>query len=535
MLGMVACGLIVAPAAAAQSSALDPGFGTGGVLLASGGLREDCPAAFAGPIREPQGTIVAIGSAHPGQYIRRWSATGAPQVERQHNCDLRETDLIRRASGGFLTTGSPTGFQSAPVLRVKAFTPDLQLDAGFGSGGTAELDLPTESETGFALAETPDGRVIVGGLARAGGQPRWLLARLLADGRLDPDFGTGGVVLASIPGAVVAGPFDRSGIRDLLVLPDGRLVAVGTAYAEPARQPIAVVARFRPDGALDPDFDGDGVATIGFRGTAPSYARAVALAPRPPDDARLVVAGTALDPDRNPGLAVAQLTLDGQLDLAFGRRGTVVLPGGAPTDIVSATDVVPAPDGDLLVAGSVQQYPFALARYQPDGRLDRSLGGSGVACAAVAGLGEPLADVRAAAEPSGSAVLGSTLLASSDQAEWVLVRFRARSRVPLGCFGAFRSRSRGRVIIHAAFGAPGRLALDITREVNVPGPSDDTRRLRLGRAIFRPRGIGYHTISWGLRLKGKPLPRRHTYHIKPLLLDRRGRVIARPLGYSIPV
>lgn len=78
-------------------------------------------------------------------------------------------------------------------------------------------------------------------------------------------------------------------------------------------------------------------------------------------------------------LALARYRPDGALDRSFGRGGKVLTAlGPAP----GATELAIQPDGKLVAAGSTtfareERSRFALARYRPDGALDRRFGRGG--------------------------------------------------------------------------------------------------------------------------------------------------------------
>src|SRR5437763_12174475 len=79
-------------------------------------------------------------------------------------------------------------------------------------------------------------------------------AALAAPGDLDPTFGSGGEVVT---------PLDQGGVfDDVAFQPDGKVIAVG--YAGISGPHEFLVARYLPDGALDPSFGSGGVVTTGF-------------------------------------------------------------------------------------------------------------------------------------------------------------------------------------------------------------------------------------------------------------------------------
>ena len=110
---------------------------------------------------------------------------------------------------------------------------------------------------------------------------------------LDPAFGTGGVSKA--------GP-DVGGAHAMVQLADGRLILVGEQVAGDFRE--VAVARYRPDGALDPGFGGGGVVGTDV---SPGHDDGTAAALYPGD--RLMVAGTSLDQDNlHPGVFLLRYT-----------------------------------------------------------------------------------------------------------------------------------------------------------------------------------------------------------------------------------
>ena len=132
------------------------------------------------------------------------------------------------------------------------------------------------------------------------------------------------------------------------------------------------LARYQPDGSLDTSFGTNGLVTTGFGASSDGYS--VALQP----DGKIVVAGYNYGSSSN--FALARYQPDGKLDTNFGTKGLVTTDFGADTSDYGYS-VALQPDGKILVAGSSGEYPndnFALARYQPDGSLDTSFGTNGL-------------------------------------------------------------------------------------------------------------------------------------------------------------
>jgi uncharacterized delta-60 repeat protein len=215
-------------------------------------------------------------------------------------------------------------------------------------------------------------------------EPRRLLA--VAATQLDPTFGEGGALVMDLS------RYDD--LSDLLVQPDGKVVAVSNVSA-PVGQPNVLVTRHLPDGTPDPSFGEGGRAGV-VTGEFGGGVGAIALAP----DGKLVLAGSRRLP-REPAddrgfvhvhsdILVLRLHSDGTPDAAFGDSGRVEFEfadGGADDQ---AADVAVDAEGRLVVAGysddptavlrtthDVIPRAFALARLTPAGRLDETFGDNG--------------------------------------------------------------------------------------------------------------------------------------------------------------
>jgi uncharacterized delta-60 repeat protein len=263
------------------------------------------------------------------------------------------------------------------------------LDPSFGTGGSVVTtingyqDLRTS-----ALVAQPDAKLVVGGTANPSGSAGisdFALARYTADGRLDSQFGQGGLAVTNF-GARGAGVLSA-----LVRQPDGKLVAAGSLL--PASDPVQfLIVRYRVDGSLDPTFGQAGAATV----QPGSSSRAFSIALRP--DGKIVVAGVATvgsGSNSDDQVALAQLRPDGTPDPSFGSGGATTTPIGeeVATQTVNGTatrsghtasvgGVLLQPDGRIVVAGSASLSGapgFALVRFNPDGSLDSPFGTNGVA------------------------------------------------------------------------------------------------------------------------------------------------------------
>jgi uncharacterized delta-60 repeat protein len=258
--------------------------------------------------------------------------------------------LVRaRAVTVLLTVAIPFGLMSGPAMAAPGdldptFSDDGMVTSGSNNGWMFE-------EPDFSgLTLQPNGQLV--GAGDAG------LVRFNSDGTYDGalfDFNE-----APSLGAVT-------------VQADGKLLAAGHSnHSYINEKEDFLVARYGPNGTPDPTFAGNGTATLDFAARE-DQAKALAVEP----GGKIVVVGysVGLDSDDVPSkdFALARYRADGTLDPGFSGDGTRTTNFGGDD---AAYDLAVQPDGKILVAGS-SSGDFALARYEPDGRLDHTFSGDG--------------------------------------------------------------------------------------------------------------------------------------------------------------
>jgi uncharacterized delta-60 repeat protein len=235
------------------------------------------------------------------------------------------------------------------------YTLDGTLDPAFGVGGIVTTNFEGDSyDDPYAMVLEPDGRIVVGGCSNTGGgigrlfgADNLALARYLPNGLIDPSFGDSGKVV------VDAGSMVES-IRGLALDPQGRLVAAGRPGGE--RRGDLLLARFRPDGRLDPTFGTTPSGlTVTDLGTAEEGLSAVAVAP----DGTILAGGIAA-PHPNGDLLVVRYDATGGFDRTFADNGLATVDVGGRDDRLRALSL--QPDGNIVVVGS-SETNFVVARF----------------------------------------------------------------------------------------------------------------------------------------------------------------------------
>jgi uncharacterized delta-60 repeat protein len=251
--------------------------------------------------------------------------------------------------------------------------PNGSLDTSFSGDGRRLVDVEGSWDSANDVVRQADGRIVVAGGAELGTNRRFVLARFLPSGRLDPTFSSDGKQYTDVR---AGGGGDTGGMSSpgddeahgLGMQPDGKIVAVGGTYVArigPTRWNYDVaLVRYKPSGALDPTFSSDGKQTTDFTG---EYDAAQGLVVQP--DGRIVVAGTASTHDGNPdrnfadrNFGLARYTATGRLDPTFSSDGKTMTGFGANEE--TAEDILRQPDGKLVAGGGTLGPRFALARYR---------------------------------------------------------------------------------------------------------------------------------------------------------------------------
>jgi uncharacterized delta-60 repeat protein len=235
------------------------------------------------------------------------------------------------------------------------------LDRSFGHKGSVATTMPALTPAGSvpgdataaALLAQPDGRQILLGSSETGDSSDFALARYFGDGTLDRSFGVGGKVIT--PFGADPGASDAHATAAAITA-DQRVIVAGL-IGEPTTGQLAL-ARYTPDGALDPSFGKGGEVVL------PSLPAGTAVTVQP--DGKILVAGNSPGPTHKA--AIARLNADGSLDSGFGSGGVVDLSNGG---VVPRTVFV-EPGGGIVVAGG-----NGLLGLQANGAVDGAFGHNG--------------------------------------------------------------------------------------------------------------------------------------------------------------
>ena len=335
-------------------------------------------------------TLAAVAIPANGSLDATFAHHGRQMTDFHRLADAGE-DVAVLPDKRFVVVGSAsTAFDGDPdygeEFAIARYRPNGRLDRSFSGDGkrTVNFNGGSRDESATAVRVQPNGKIVVAGTSFQGDRTRggtgvdFAVVRLLPDGRLDPRFGDHGKRLFD---------FDNNGYSDaargLALQPDGRIVIAGYSdFSTTERDLDVAVARLRRDGSFDRSFGGDGRKTSNFGWGSEEAPEDVAVT----KSGRIVVAGSVTNFPGGDGtdFLVVRYRPNGRLDHSFSGDGAKATTFGHP--VVNGDDVgggvALEPHGKIVVGGLTSKSvtdlsDFAVVRYRPDGRLDRSFAGNG--------------------------------------------------------------------------------------------------------------------------------------------------------------
>jgi uncharacterized delta-60 repeat protein len=362
LLGILCLAMTWPASLRAQAGELDKTFGNGGIFLGENtGLANSVATALTilsdGKILIA-GQFQATGAVQPcvvrlaanGTLDSSFGQRGVATVSLGHGGGELFTGVVVQSNGKIVVAVSSGGADDAPVLELARFEANGMLDTSFGSAGV--LQLARGATDSRAIAQQPDGKILVGG--------GFLVARVNSDGSLDTAFGSNGFMPAISEASAIS------------LRANGQILLPASSY--------------NANGTVDTSFGILGrIATLGPVSPA-----------RVQSNGKIVAAGAVTSkvmlgqlPNATvvTGFGLTRYNSNGSLDTSFGHQGGVVTDFSSIAPSLTPSDMAIETNGNIIVAGQAVQLNstaflptpgvFALARYTPTGALDSTFGTGG--------------------------------------------------------------------------------------------------------------------------------------------------------------
>lgn len=330
----------------------DVGFGTDGVATAQLKM-SDSSAPPWGIIRGRDGTVTAALIMNRTIGLARFKSGGSLDPTFGRSGTIVH-DFEPRAS-----RHSKSRSSNDPRVIEDTHNPDFSSEGPLAVGAMDNGIVPA-----------PDGGSYFVRDFGFGGPAGSILVHFDANGFLDASFGDSGVVHIQVPGRKETVIFAAKSVEGA---EGNKIVVVG--WAGDLGSPVAVVARFHANGALDDTFGEQGFAIVEPpSGRFPTSMLFTAVHVMP--DGRIFTSGRFRENGRTAGL-LAGLDATGKRLPSFNRGEVVIFdPLGADEHRLDV-NVLSQSDGKIVVVGiayraSESKFAVLVARYMPDGSLDRS-------------------------------------------------------------------------------------------------------------------------------------------------------------------
>ncbi len=340
-----------------SDGSLDPTFSNDGVvytLIGEGTLGSAVAV-------QSDGKIVAAGYATTGRgdvfVVVRYTTHGALDTSfsqdgirtasiGQEPYDIAE-DMTIQPNGKIVVVGeSDESGLDGLDFAILRLLPDGTRDRSFSRDGERIIAFREYESLATSVAVDGGGNIVLSGTVRADTN-EIALARLLPSGAMDDSFGSNGRVVTRLP--------YLSGLGTVLVDEEGRIVGVGGTHGSPDRPRLVfLVARYLPDGSLDPAFSGDGMVTTRIGASAGAGGLAIDAT------GRILAAGTARTGPGTFAFALARYTRNGRLDTSFSGDGYLTTSIGREA-YGQAVEI--QGDGKAVAAGETLST-FIVARYR---------------------------------------------------------------------------------------------------------------------------------------------------------------------------
>jgi uncharacterized delta-60 repeat protein len=411
-------GLLALPSAAQAVGAFDQTFdGDGRVVTDFGVFDQGSDVAI-----QADGKIVAAGSSGADFALARYNPDGSldptfdgdGRVVTDFGAFDQGSDVAIQADGKIVAAGS-----SGADFALARYKPDGSLDPTFDGDGRVVTDFGADDGAN-GVAVQADGTIVAAGQSSAGvlADLDFALARYNPDGSLDPTFDGDGRVVTDFGGAF------NDQANAVAIQTDGKIVAAGLGETGLADLDFAL-ARYNPDGSLDPTLDSDGRVMTGFAGPRGFGANDLAHGVAIQADGKIVAAGgsdtTFGTTGANPrNFVLVRYNPDGSLDPTFDGDGRAVTDFGADD---FASGIAIQADGKIIAAGlsgaGANPHNFALARYNANGSLNPA-------------FGTVVTDFGADDFASGIAIQadGKIVAAGSSGGDFALARYKKRGKGP---------------------------------------------------------------------------------------------------------
>lgn len=265
----------------------------------------------------------------------------------------------------FLVTGAEQIQNSTNFsLKLIKFTSNGFIDTSFGNQGILMPDLDFESNSGGKIQIQVDGKIVIGGTSKVNENNTLIdksyFLRLNADGSLDTNFGTDGIILIS----------NNYKLTDFILESNNDIILIGNVNTNAQGTSGNIfISKYDNLGLLDSSFGTNG-RTIVSVNTFAEYANTITKQ----SDGKFLLGGSYFNTSTVTDGLIVRFLQNGQIDNTFGTNGVFQVGVSNGTDII--TDMIMTPNNQIVTTGYANystNFDFSTLRINIDITLDSNI------------------------------------------------------------------------------------------------------------------------------------------------------------------
>lgn len=265
-------------------------------------------------------------------------------------------------SDGKIVVAGTSNDATGIFFTLARYNTNGSLDNTFDTDGIVTTAIGTTQDKASSVAIQANGKIVVAGASEVGSGFVFALARYNIDGSLDSTFDNDGIVTTAVGTTIyesISDPF-----LSMVIQADGKIIIAGSSKNSNSIFCYTLV-RYNVDGSLDNTFGINGIVITSTPNSAADIGRCLAIQ----SDGKIIVAGHSPN-----SMSLVRYNTNGSLDNSFDNDGIVVTTNFNCWIYSIAIQC----NGKIVVAGGLDNYYFALARYNINGSLDNTFDTDGM-------------------------------------------------------------------------------------------------------------------------------------------------------------
>lgn len=351
-----------------QAGAIDVNFGENGYVKAN---FDNTGGHFSSIMTQQDGKIVAVGNTLHDVEVKRFLPNGQKDTQFGNNGTKIIEDFNTYSTAGGLSPEGKilaiyVGYGNSPssptVVKIVRLLPNGNVDASFGSNGTATLDVPGVLDVlSDKVYFMPTGDIVFAGGTKNISYPELKVIKLKSNGSLDANFGQNGVLKLPVNNGF-------SKLRTSFQLPNRLVLATSRDNYN-----WITVYRIFDNGSNDPSFGDNGKKEIYYQDPI-MVGGVLGL-----DNGQIAVAASNGQYGATYNYYLSMLQPSGEPAASFGNNGIAAVNMNEPA---LATGLAKQSDGKFLIGGMTglgDGEDYSITRVGTDGSIDHSFGSLGIA------------------------------------------------------------------------------------------------------------------------------------------------------------